>query len=94
MTTPTDDMTTLTLELRKETTERLKVRAAESGQDVARFVSDLVENFSAPPTSIDVLSGDINRRFIESGMTEEELVEELDRAKHEMRADRRARNAS
>ena len=94
MATPSEQMTTLTLELRKETTEKLKVRAAESGQDVAHFVSDLVEHFSAPPTPIEVLSGDINRRFLESGMTEEELVEELDRAKHEMRAHRRTTNAS
>lgn len=94
MATPAEQMTKLTLELRTETTEKLKARAAASGQDVADFVSDLVEHFSEPPTPLETISGPIYQRFIESGMTDDELAEELERAKHEMRADRRARHAS
>ncbi len=41
-----------------------------------------------------MMSGPIYQRCLESGMTDEELGEELERAKHEMRAERRARNAS
>ena len=48
-----EQMTTLTLELRKETTEKLKLRMPNRGR-MFHFVSDLVEHFSAPPTSIEV----------------------------------------
>jgi hypothetical protein len=94
MATPEEHMTKLTLELKAETTEKLKARAAASGQDVAEFVSDLVEHFSEAPTPLEIISGPIYQRFVESGMTDDELAEELERAKHEMRADRRARHAS
>jgi hypothetical protein len=94
MATPSREMTTLTLRLRTESTEKLKQRAAASGQGVGEFVSNLVEHFAESPTPIETLSGDIGQRFLESGMTETELAEELNRAKHEMRAERRRRNAS
>jgi hypothetical protein len=87
-------MTTLTLEIRREASDKLAQRAAASGQDLPKFVSQLVEHFAEPPTPIETLSGEIGRRFHESGISEEELTEDLDRAKHEMRAERRARNAS
>jgi hypothetical protein len=86
--------TTLTLELRRDATDKLALRAAAAGQNVSEFVSHLVEHFADPPTPIETLSGDIYQRFLESGMTDEELGDELDRAKHKMRAERRTRNAS
>jgi hypothetical protein len=54
----------------------------------------LVEQFAEPPTPIEELSGAIYQNFLESGMTDEELGDELERAKHEMRAERRARLSS
>jgi len=79
-----------TISLPAESEERLKQRAVESGKDVSTYVSELVKHFAEPPTPLEELSGPIHQRFIESGMTEEELAEELERAKHEMRAERRA----
>ena len=73
---------------------KLEKRAKESGQALPAFVSHLVEQFTAPPTPIEQLSGEIGRRFRDSGITEDELAEDLERAKHEIRAERRARNAS
>lgn len=93
MATPAEHMTELTLKLPKTATEKLTRRAAASGQDLAAFASNLLEHFSEPPTPIETLSGESNQRFLESGMTEDELAEELEVAKHEMRAERRARNA-
>jgi len=87
-------MTTLTLELRRDATDRLAKRAAAAGQGFAEFVSSLLEHFADPPTPIAELSGNSYQRFLESGMTDEELGDELNRAKHEMRAERHSRNAS
>ena len=84
----------MTISIPDDVVARLENRAAASGQDLPKFVSQLVEHFAEPPTPIEMLSGEIGRRFHESGISEEELAEDLDRAKHEMRADRRARNAS
>jgi hypothetical protein len=94
MATPAKDMIEITLRLPKEAADTLKLRAASSGHDVGTFASHLVEHFTEPPTPLEILSGPIYQRFLESGMTDDELGEELERAKHEMRAERRARHAS
>ncbi|HEY4330224.1 MAG TPA: hypothetical protein VGN88_10850 [Phycisphaerae bacterium] len=80
----------LTISVPPDSEARLKQRAAASGQDVAAFVSQLVQHFAEPPTALDKLSGPIQDNFIASGMTDDELGEELERAKHAMRAERRA----
>jgi hypothetical protein len=94
METPVKDMIELTLRLSRGTSDKLKTRAAAAGQDVSVFVSHLVEQFTEPPTPLETLSGPIYQRFLESGMTDDELGDELERAKHDMRAERRARHAS
>ena len=94
MATPAQHLTELTLKLPKEISDRLAQRAAASGQATEEFVADLVEHFAEPPTPLLDLSGPIHQKFIDSGMTEDELGEELERAKHEMRAERRSRQAS
>ena len=83
----------LTISVSPESEAKLKARAAAAGQDVADFVSQMVRHFIEPPTPLEKLSGPIYQKFLESGMSDEELSEELDRAKHEMRAQRRARVA-
>ena len=74
-----------------ETEARLRVRAAASGEDLPEYVAKLVSHFAEGPTNLSELSGPIHQRFLESGMTDDELGELLERAKHEMRAERRAR---
>ena len=82
---------TLIISVPPESEARLKQRAAASGQDVSTFVSQLVRQLFDVPRSLEELSGPIQERFAASGMSEEELGEELERAKHAARADRRAR---
>jgi hypothetical protein len=67
----------------------LERRAAAAGQDVATYAAKLLESVAHPRT-LKELSGPVHRRFIASGTTEEELGEELEKAKHEMRARRSA----
>ena len=84
----------LTLRISKQAKETLTQRAAQSGTDVAGYVSAIVEGTTRKPFSLQELSGDVYKRFVESGTTDEQLSEELERSKHELRAERRARRAS
>ena len=85
---------TLVLNLPPDVEARVRSRAEANGQDPADYVTQLIAHFGQPPTAVIELSGPIYQRFLESGMSDDELAEELERAKHEMRAERRARNAS
>ena len=82
---------TLNVTLTPEKEQRLRERAAAAGKEVSAFVSQLVEKFADPPTPLEQISGPIYQAFLESGMTDEELSEMLEKAKHEMRAERRTR---
>ncbi len=84
-------MTVLQIPITPETEASLAQRAAACGQDLSAYVARLVHHFAEPPTPLEELSGPIYQRFLESGMTDDELGELLERAKHEMRAERRAR---
>ena len=80
----------ITIPLSAEVEASLKSRSAAAGQDVATYAAQVLESI-ARPRSLEELSGPVQRRFKESGISEEELGEELERAKHQMRAERRAR---
>jgi hypothetical protein len=81
----------LTLRVSRQAQETLAERAAASGTDMAEYVSALVETTARTPLSLRGISGPVYQRFLESGVTDDELSEELERAKHELRAERRAR---
>ena len=81
---------TLTLDLPKPLLARLAQKAQDAGTDVASYVTHMIEMHAAKPT-LKELSGPVYQQFLASGMTDEELGEFLEKAKHEMRADRRAR---
>jgi len=79
----------LTLHLSKEARDELARKAAASGTDVADYVSKIVEETARKPFSLEEISGPVYKRFLESGTTDDELSEELERGKHELRAERR-----
>jgi hypothetical protein len=72
-----------------EAEAKLKLRAAARGQDLTDYVSSLITHFSEAPTPLEELSGPIYQRFLETGMTDDELGDLSEKAKHEMRAERR-----
>jgi hypothetical protein len=82
---------TLNITLTPEKEKRLRERAAAAGEDVGTFASRLLDQFAAQPTPLEQLSGPICDAFLESGMTDDELGDLLEKAKHEMRAERRAK---
>ncbi|MEX0776410.1 MAG: hypothetical protein WD042_11965 [Phycisphaeraceae bacterium] len=83
-------MATLHIPISSEAQGRLARRAAASGEDLPAYVARLVRHFADPPTPVEELSGPIYQAFLDSGMSDDELGELLEKAKHEMRAQRRA----
>ena len=84
---------TLSIQLPDDVEKQLRKLASDSGEPLDAYLSKLVRHFAATPTPLEEISGPIYRQFLESGTTEQELIEELEHAKHEMRAERRARGA-
>lgn len=82
---------TLTIPLAAEVEARLKRRAAAQGEDFPEYVAKLLSHFADPPTPLEEISGPIYERFLASGMTDDELGDIIEKAKHEARAERRAR---
>jgi hypothetical protein len=76
-----------------EAEARLHAKAAAAGLDAETFAARALEQVLTRPTLEEIL-GPLREEFDASGMSEEELVELLETAKHEMRAERRARTAS
>jgi hypothetical protein len=78
----------ITIPLSSEAEAGLRQRADAAGQDIVTYAATLLESVAKPRT-LEELSGLVQQRFIESGTTEEQLGDELEKAKHEMRAERR-----
>lgn len=83
---------TVSITLTPEAEARLREQAAEAGVPPAELASRIVET-QLRRSTLEEISGPIHRRFVESGTSEAELIEELDRAKHALRADRRDRRS-
>jgi hypothetical protein len=84
----------VTLRLSKDAETKLVERAAATGKPLAEYISTLVESVVQTPRTLAEISGPVYQRFLDSGTTDEQLSEELEKAKHDMRADRRGRQAS
>jgi hypothetical protein len=84
----------LTLHISQDAGANLAKRAAAAGTDIPQYVAALVESIIERPRTLAEISGPVYERFIAGGTSDDELSEELERAKHEMHAERRARHAS
>ena len=74
-----------------EVEARLRARAAARGQDVVTYATKALERLSQPPIPISEVSGPLGEEFKQSGMSDDELGELLEEAKHRMRRERRAK---
>ena len=84
----------VTLRLSHDTQANLAGRAAAAGQSLDKYLATLVESLVEAPRTLAEISGPLYQRFLDSGTSDDELSEELEKAKHEMRAERRGRRAS
>jgi hypothetical protein len=82
---------TIHIPISSEAEDRLRRRAEACGEDLTSYVAKLLAHFAEPPTPLKELSGPIFEAFKASGMTDDELGDLLEKAKHEMRAERRAK---
>ena len=83
---------TLTLELPDEEKQLLIKKAQAAGLDVQSYVERIVRVAAARPP-IDEVLRPVREAFRASGMTDDELGDLLEKAKHETRTERWARQA-
>lgn len=79
----------LEISLTPEAEARLRERAAAVGRPPAELARSIVERDVRRPT-LEEISGPIYREFLKSGMTDDELGDLLEAAKHEMRREKRS----
>ena len=75
---------TLDVRLSSEAEKRLRERAAAAGLDVRSCATRILEDVLAKP-SLDEVLGPIRQRFAASGISEDELSDDLDREQQAMR---------
>ena len=78
-------MATITVKIPDPTEKRLRLQAKAAGKPVEQFVSEVLEAQAAPAKTLRDISGSVQQRFLESGMSEEELVDRLEREDHAAR---------
>jgi hypothetical protein len=83
---------TLTLKLADKDVERLAQKAQAAGIDVQTYVERLVHAAAGSPPLEEVLRP-VREAYRDSGMSEDELGDLLETAKHDMRRERRARQS-
>lgn len=84
----------VTLRLSKDAESKLAERAAATGLPLAEYISTLVESVVETPRTLADITGPVYQRYLDSGTSDEQLSEELEQAKHELRAERRGRQMS
>jgi hypothetical protein len=85
---------TLTISLPPDVEAKARQRAAAIGTDLEGYIAYVVQRSVEVPMPLEQISGAVAERFRESGMTEDELSDVLEREKHEARRERRGRRAS
>ncbi|MGD0140259.1 MAG: hypothetical protein ABSD28_15405 [Tepidisphaeraceae bacterium] len=83
----------LTLHVSEQTKDALVERAAASGTDLAGYLSVIAEQTVQRPMSLEQICGPVYQNFLDSGMTDDELSDVLEKEKHLARAKRRAGQA-
>ena len=78
----------LTISLSPPVEAKLRKRAADEGKDATTYASQLIEQ-AVGRSTLDEILAPVRAEFAASGMTEDELGDLLEDAKHEMRRDRR-----
>jgi hypothetical protein len=76
---------TLSVPLSPEAETRLKERARAAGVDEAAYAAQLLEEKLREAQSLTEISGESEQRFLDSGMTDDELAEQLEQEGHAAR---------
>jgi hypothetical protein len=84
----------LKLSISNQTEAALKAKASAAGVDLPTYVTALIEQSAHSPLSLKEISGSVADDFARTHMTEDELGDVLENAKHQMRAEKRNRRGS
>ncbi|NOT46852.1 MAG: hypothetical protein HOP17_03755 [Acidobacteria bacterium] len=76
---------TVVLELKAEVEEVLRKRALANGFDLDVYLQRLIERDVERAKTLDEILAPVRKNFVESGMTEEELNEIIDRERQAIR---------
>ncbi len=79
---------TLQVPISSEAEAKLRERALASGQDLSSYVAHLLDESLTRP-SLDEILAPIRQTVDQSGMSEDELSDLLEKAKHDVRRERR-----
>jgi hypothetical protein len=80
----------LSVQVPKPVEERLAVKARAAGVDVPTYAARLLERDAVRPTLLE-LSGEVSENFKQTGMTDDELADILEKEKHEAREAKRGK---
>ena len=82
---------TVTIALPPETEEKLRAYAAASGQDIASYALQAIEEKlqALPSPPVDEILRPLRREFRESGMSDEQLHDLLAQARDDVRREKR-----
>jgi len=78
-------MATITVKIPDPAEESLRRQAKAAGKPVEQFVREVLEAQAAAAKTLRAISGSVHQRFLDSGMTEEELADRLEREDHAAR---------
>lgn len=80
----------ISIPLSPEAEAKLREKAAAVGEDITAYAAGVLERSAKQPVSLEEISGPIAEEFRQSGMTEDQLTDLLETAKHDMRRQRRS----
>jgi hypothetical protein len=78
-------MTSITIQIPDPTAQRLRDQAEQAGKPIDDLLQEVLEAQAAMTLSLRQISAESAKRFADSGMSEEELAERLEREDHESR---------
>jgi hypothetical protein len=78
-------MVTITVQIPDPVEAKLRRQAQAAGKPIEQLVTELLEAQASPPKTLSEISGQVEDRFLKSGMTEEQLAESLEREDHAAR---------
>ena len=83
---------TLSIPLSPQVEAWLTAKALAAGVDVTTYAARELERSAAEPRQLQELSGRAYEEFLATGMTDDELGELLETAKHALRAEKRSKD--
>jgi len=78
-------MSTITVRIPDQTEAKLQQIAKAAGKPLEQLVGDVLEAQTSGRKILQEISGEVQQRYLKSGMSEEELAERLEREDHQVR---------